>query len=394
MPYTLLAICLMLFAPLLPLQGDELKESPEADLLPLEPVAPQAKTAVSPFVMPPMLLPVPPAETPEAPSATQPILRTVKAYYVPYADDSFEAVRRYVGAVDIIAGQWLAVDGNGNLKEAPDFQRNDEVRQIVHAAGKKVYSCVINRDFDRAVLSSILSTAARRTAAIDRIVAFVEKKGDDGVDLDFEGVRAGHRHGYHAFVKELAEKLHARGKELSIALDVTWEGAPSPGLDYDLLAQHADSLMPMTYTFGPGRTPHSPIHYLESAARTAMRSMDPSKFMIGIGVYGRDYDLKTGKRTHPNAARLQAILAQYNPRVIFDEETLTKRLAYKDSSGHSHLVHFDDSETIRAKLTRLAEKYGVCSVGFWRMGQEDASLWDVIDIATGRSRPAQTASRP
>ena len=94
MPYTLLAICLMLFAPLLPLQGDELKESPEADLLPLEPVAPQAKTAVSPFVMPPMLLPVPPAETPEAPSATQPILRTVKAYYVPYADDSFEAVRR------------------------------------------------------------------------------------------------------------------------------------------------------------------------------------------------------------------------------------------------------------------------------------------------------------
>ena len=43
------------------------KESPEADLLPLEPVAPQAKTAVSPFVMPPMLLPIPPAETPEAP---------------------------------------------------------------------------------------------------------------------------------------------------------------------------------------------------------------------------------------------------------------------------------------------------------------------------------------
>ena len=104
-----------------------------------------------------------------------------------YADDSFEAVRRYASALDIVAGQWLAVDRAGQIKEAPDFARNDEVRRIVHAAGRKVYTCVINKDFDRGVLTSILSSAARRSATIDRIIAFVEKKGTMGSTSTLRG---------------------------------------------------------------------------------------------------------------------------------------------------------------------------------------------------------------
>jgi spore germination protein len=381
---------LLLLWPLAAIAGEPSAPAEGADVLPLQPVE-ELKLPLEPAA-PPELLPAPqpPAEEPAPP--VKPMLRTVKGYYVGYADDSFEAVRRYASALDIVAGQWLAVDRAGQIKEAPDFARNDEVRRIVHAAGRKVYTCVINKDFDRGVLTSILSSAARRSATIDRIIAFVEKKGDDGIDLDFEGVRAGHQAGYTAFVKELSEKLHARGKELSIALDVTWGGAPSPGLDYRVLAQYADSIMPMTYTYGPGRVPHSPISYLEQAAKLGVRSMAPEKFMIGIGVYGRDYNLRTGQRTHPNAQKLQAILANHSPKVTLNEKTLTKTLSYQDASGHAHLMHFDDPETIRAKLTRLAERYQVSAVGFWRLGQEDPAMWDFIQVASGRKRPNETAS--
>lgn len=386
MPYHWLAIGLLL-VPIAKTAADAPTASGEADVLPLQP-ADRLELPLEPPTPPGLLQP----PQPETPAPANRLLHTVKAYYVGYAEDSFEAVQRYVSALDIVAGQWLAVDAAGQIHESPDFARNDAVRQIVHGAGRKVYTCVINRDFDRAVLTSILNSGERRTAAIDRIVAFVEKKGDDGVDLDFEGIRAGHRDGYTAFVKELSEKLHARGKELSIALDVTWEGSPSPGLDYRALAQYADSLMPMTYTYGPGCVPHSPIHYLEQAAKIGVSQMPPGKFMIGIGVYGRDFNLATNRRTHPNARKLQQILAGRSPQVTLDEKLLTKQIRYQDENGQPHVAYFDDPETIRAKLTRLALRYGVGSVGFWRLGQEDPGLWEFVQVATGRKQPEESAA--
>ena len=86
-------------------------------------------------------------------------------------------------AVDIIADQWLAVDGNGKLRRGGARFPATTKCAGSRACRRRSTPASINRDFDRAVLSSILSTAARRTAAIDRIVAFVEKKGDDEVDL-------------------------------------------------------------------------------------------------------------------------------------------------------------------------------------------------------------------
>ncbi|MBI3946642.1 MAG: hypothetical protein HY321_12035 [Armatimonadetes bacterium] len=394
MPRSLVAtVCLLLLS----LGGASAADTPPPDpgvtadgVLELRPV----ETPPAPVPLP--ALPAPPATLlPVRPDGglVQPlpppraVLHTVKAYYVGYAPDSFEAVRRYVSAVDIVAGQWLAVSAGGQLTEARDHARNDEVRRIVRQAGRRVYTCVVNAGFDRAVLSAVLNNRERRTAVADRIVAFVERKGDDGVDLDFEGVRPGHQDGYTAFVRELAEKLHARGKELCLAVDASWDGSPSPGYDYRALSQYADSIMPMTYTFGPGSVPIAPIDYLEKAAAKGTTLMEPRKFMIGMGVYGRSCDLRTGRRTTPNSAIIRSLLERYAPEVVFDPETLTKRFRYQDEGGREHIVFFDDPETIGGKLARLADRHQVGAVGFWRMGQEDPSLWELIQVASARRRP-------
>lgn len=318
-----------------------------------------------------------------------PSLHTVKAYYVGYAPDSLEAVRRYASAVDIVAGQWLSVNAAGQIAETPDHARNDEVRRIVRCAGGRVYTCVVNAHFDRAVLSAVLHSRERRQAVIRRLVAFVERKGDDGIDLDFEGMRPGHRDGYTAFVKELATELHARGKELSLAVDIFWDGSPSPACDYRILSRYADSIMPMTYTFGPGAVPIAPIDYLERAAAKGIAQMEPSQFMIGMGVYARDCNRHTGRITNLNMAKVRSLAQRYAPQVVFDPDTLTKKFSYQDEKGHRHVVFFDDADTIAAKLARLSRRYQIGAVGFWRMGHEDPVLWDLVRVASlrGRSGP-------
>ncbi len=391
MPCALFAIGLMLMAPFVAVKGDQPVGPDQAAVLMLVPAGKSARPT-SPLLDGLLTAPAPAAAQEAEAEAVRPLVKTIKVYYVGYAPESFEALRRYVSKVDIIAGQWLSVNAAGQLTESPSAARNDEVRRIVHGAGKKVYSCVVNSGFSRSVLSGVLNSPARRAAVVNRIIAFVDRNGDDGVDLDFEGIRPGHGAGYTAFVKDLAQKLHARGKELSLAVDATWEGGPSPGFSYKQLSQYADSIMPMTYTYGPGKVPIGPINYLENAAQIASARMDPAKFMIGMGVYGRDYNLRTGRRTHPHGRDIRRILDAYAPPVAMDPDTLTKRMQYRDSNGHQHLVYFDDAETIKAKLTRLANDHQVSMVGFWRMGQEDPALWDTIEVALGRKRPAQTAT--
>lgn len=387
MPHAFFALGLFLMTPFVAVSSNQSNNAFFANFAPQPAVATMGLTL--PTILAQAADPGAAANTnTDAAQTARPLLDTVKAYYVGYSDDSFEAVKQYVPAVDIVAGQWLSVDSNGKLTEARDTARNEQVRQLVHNAGKKVYSCVVNEGFSRKVLDSVLLSPTLRTRVIDRIIEFVNAKGEDGVDLDFEGIRASHGDGYSAFAQELGQKLHAQGKELSIAVDATFTGEPGPGIDYKALSKNADSVMPMSYTYGPGRAPIAPISYLANHARGSMKYMDPSKFMIGIGVYARDYNLNTGQRKQPNNAVIAGLLDQYKPEVKLDPETLTKAFKYTDAQGNPHRVYYDDAETLRQKLTRLSTRYGVRSVGFWRMGQEDPQLWNFIADASGKQAQA------
>jgi GH18 family chitinase len=107
-------------------------------------------------------------------------------------------------------------DGAGNLK-ITDW--NDQTLKGVvdkaHANGVKVLPSV------RSGEASLFATAESRTSFVNKIIAYVEKFGFDGFDIDLERSEAGFWTNYEKFIIELNRRLDEKGLLLTTAVS-TW----------------------------------------------------------------------------------------------------------------------------------------------------------------------------
>ena len=96
---------------------------------------------------------------------------------------------------------------------------------------------------------NLLSRKKNRTALVARIVQFVEARGFDGVNLDFEPIPAQVAEQYVTFVRELRAALDEIDPELHLSVDVV------PGLEnFDLAALTADDAADLAVIMGYGYT--------------------------------------------------------------------------------------------------------------------------------------------
>jgi spore germination protein YaaH len=139
---------------------------------------------------------------------------------------------------------------------------------------------------------SIISTAihdpTQRTAHEAAIVNLVMGHNYDGIDLDYEHLPQSDRTAFSQFVSELALKLHARGKTLSVAV-----GALSSSLssywDYDVLSQACDQLHVMGYDYhylGSHHGPVAPLGWIKTVVSYIGSIGRPQKFILGLPNYG------------------------------------------------------------------------------------------------------------
>jgi len=102
---------------------------------------------------------------------------------------------------------------------------------------------------ERAV--ELLTSPARQELLTAQILATIEAKGYQGLDVDFEYIPAAQREAYAAFVNTLRERLAPVGLPVIVAL-APKTYAQQPGLlyeahDYALLGAAADFVLLMTY---------------------------------------------------------------------------------------------------------------------------------------------------
>ena len=87
--------------------------------------------------------------------------------------------------------------------------------------------------------------------------------GYDGIDLDYENLRASDRAAFTSFVQHLAGALHAQGKLLTVNVYAktsepgTWDGPQAQ--DWWAIGQAADQVRIMTYEYSWSTSPPGPI---------------------------------------------------------------------------------------------------------------------------------------
>jgi spore germination protein YaaH len=282
---------------------------------------------------------------------------------------------------------WWHARPNGSL--APEAVDPAFVTRA-HADHLRVFATVTNREsddaaFDPAIAEAILATPAGRAHHVAALVALTENHDYDGIDVDWESLRAADRASFSAFVELLAARLHAAGKLLSIAVyDKTsdyptgTEAGARAAEDYAALGRAVDEFKVLTFgehgSFtGPG--PLSSPAWMARVLAYAESQVPPAKIYLGVPFYGFDWGAGAPRYLLWSDAR--ALVVRYGATVA--RSSSGEAYFHYTQGGVVHTVYFQDTASIAAKLAfATARRPRIAGIAIWVMGDEDPAFWPAI----------------
>ena len=343
---------------------------------------------------------------------------------MPYDPASWLSLESQAQSIDIVAAQWVTIDGCGRLASHDD----QTVKHFARARGMQVLPSLLTMSgwLNHRLLTDD-ETSAR---AIDGIVDYVLEEGYDGFDLDLEAVRPDDRAAYTAFVARLGAALRQRGRVLALAVPAKatnttsgWAGA----YDYAALGQHADLITIMAYEFhgawgGPG--PVAPFDGVERVLAFATSQIAPEKVLLGLAFYGYDWNITSGGARYLGYPEVAALSERYGVSLAQDPQSRSATVRYRAPGGEpppvparpaawqhqitvreppacsvadpapapqptprptpapeamqDHEVWLEDSTSAAARLV-LAERDQTGGVATWRLGHEDPAVWTLVE---------------
>ena len=215
---------------------------------------------------------------------------------------------------------------------------------------------------------------------INETIGNMERKGYDGLDIDFEFIYPEDRYDYVIFLQNMYKAINPLGYPLFSALapkvSDTQQGTLYEGHDYGAIASSVDKVLLMTYewgyTYGPPMA-EAPINKVNEVVEYALTRISSSKILLGVPTYGYDWPLPfeqgVTKATSLSPVECIRIAEANNAEIQFDTVAQSPWFRYTDNEGRLHEVWFEDPRSITAKL-QLAERYNLSGIGYWNLMRE------------------------
>ena len=298
------------------------------------------------------------------------------AFLLASTDRSFADFRDHYRQIGVVYPTYFDCSADGQLTG----KDNAQISSWTQARGVKLlprFNCQREE-----LVARIMNEPELREYWISAMVDYVERHGYDGMNLDFEKGRAADRNLYTSFVAELASRLHARGKLLSLAVSAKTRDVQnhprSTFFDYPALAQHADYIFVMAWgihwgTSAPGAL--DDIRWLTDVVTYLDGMPNRSRFVLGTALYGFDWANGGGPANPAEAyeyTAMQELIARVGATPRRDEVTDNWTFSYREN-GVDHEVWYVDAATTRTRF-QLARDHGL-GIGLWRLGNEDQAIW-------------------
>jgi len=317
-----------------------------------------------------------------------------------------------------------AINADGTIDEAYQWntQTLDDLITQAHANGIKVVLTVLN--FSATSMSSVMN--ANKTVAIKSIVDLVVAGGGDGVNIDFEGLKATDKAAFVSFMHDLKiamDEALGESRVTTATPAVDWSGA----FDYDELAKACDGLVIMGYAYywtGGNPGPNSPLipsdmwgshalswtieDYLTWGTKdiapedTVALAERKKKFILALPLYGQNWASTDGNLPGTQSADGTSPIirscftdgADDIGTVVggwqWDENSQTPYKVYRENgdTGTWHQWFCENSESLYLKY-KLAADAGIGGVGFWALGYDRISSepWDQLVVAFPPAEP-------
>lgn len=259
--------------------------------------------------------------------------------------------------------------------------------------------------FNNELISALVYHPTAIENLIRQLIYVLQEVGYQGVDVDFEYIKAQDRNAFTAFVAQLADTLQPLGYTVSVAL-APKTSADQPGLlyegkDYAALGAIADYVLLMTYEWGYKCGPNmavAPLNMVQRVVDYAVTEIPSEKIMLGIPNYGYDWPLPfvqdvTAAVTIGNVEAIQ-IAIQNDAVIQFDEVAQSPFFRYIQNDI-LHEVWFEDVRSIQAKFN-LINEYQLRGAGYWQIMRWWRANWllmnDNFEILTGQKEESTYAN--
>ncbi|GBD16902.1 Putative sporulation-specific glycosylase YdhD [bacterium HR26] len=317
-------------------------------------------------------------------------------YYVTYDQTSWRTLEAHIGQLDIVSPYFYYLNADGTITDFSDARALDLMRR----SGVRIVPMIKNVPrWDE--FHATIDTGEKRARIIERLVRLIDEEDYDGIHIDFEAINADDAPLLTAFMRELADALRPRGKLVTQAIAARTSDTPTAwggAYDYAALGQINDFVVIMAYDFhysGGSPGPVAPITWVERVVSYAQSKMPASTILLGIPLYGYDWDTVEGPPA--NSVRYdQAMELASRPGATsgYDSSEQEAWVRYTDDEGHAHEVWHANAASVAARL-RLMLDEGLGGFALWRLGHEDPAVWDEIArLNTPATRiPAFTSTR-
>ncbi len=233
---------------------------------------------------------------------------------------------------------------------------------------------------DAAIVTSALATREQRGQHAARVVELAAQTGFDGIDIDYENLRAGDRAAFTDFIEHLAQDAHVHGLQVSVTVQPKIRETSSDGagaMDWRALCAAADRVQVMLYNEHSGKTGPGPISsspWIKSVLTFAQNECPRDKIVPVLKVSGAVWSGSNVRGIQYDEARTLAIAS--NQRIERDAHDRTPFYSY-ERDRMRYTVYFEDAVSLKSK-TETTRRFGYDRVTLWSLGRHDPALLETL----------------
>lgn len=310
------------------------------------------------------------------------------------ANASLNKVLSNTKGLNVISPTWFYLNDNeGNLQS---FANTDYVNYC-HQNNVEVWALVSNLENDQVDTNEVLSYTSKRTNLVNQLIASAIQYNFDGINVDFEALSSDVGDDYIQFIRELSLKCENNGIVLSVDNYVPTEYTAF--YDRAEQANFADYVIIMGYDEHYAGSEEAgsvaSIGFVTKGITDTLAEVPANQTILAAPFYTRvwihtpkeetgdtaeaasndyvPYDLTSqavGMQEAFNMARENGV------EPTWSEEDGQYYAEYVNE-GKTYKIWLEDATSMEKRLQAASEN-GLAGMAFWKLGFEEASLWDTI----------------
>ena len=298
-----------------------------------------------------------------------------------------------IDGVNVVSPAFFYLDEDGKLQENVGSKGQAYI-EWAHSNGYKVWPMISNANAAKESLeitSEIMNSYTKREALIESIVEKCVEYKLDGINVDFENMKAEDKDMYSRFIIELTPRLKEIGAVTSV--DVT---APDGGetwsmcFDRHVIGDVADYIIFMAYdqngvsSTTPGTT--AGYNWVSLSLNKFLQTevIDSDKIILAVPFYTRvwttDQDGKIIGRSTVDMKDIESIIPA-GVEKTWDDELKQNYVEYMDGNNKKQ-IWIEDLESLKAKVSLIKEN-NLAGVASWQKGMEIDEVWQMFKTELG-----------